>query len=265
MSTRIPDLTPGKGQAMAPESSLSSPPPRRTVLITGAAVRIGSVIAEALARAGWDVVVHAHRSVAEADGLCRRLRALGRQAWPVAGDLLCDGGPDAVFDAALSAAGTVDALVNNAAIFARQPLAGASADAFERFWRINALAPIRLTQRLAAHLASRAARGCAVNLLDQRIARPSIGATPYALSKHSLAAYTLSAARELAPALRVNGVAPGAVLPPPGPEAREPAGAFPLGLRPTAHHVAEAVLFLLGAEAVTGQILYVDSGQHLLS
>jgi NAD(P)-dependent dehydrogenase (short-subunit alcohol dehydrogenase family) len=238
---------------------------RRTVLITGAAARIGSAIAETLARAGWDVVVHAHRSLTPADALCGRLHGLGRQAWRVTGDLLAPGGPDSAFDAALAAAGALDALVNNASVFARQPLAEATPADFDRFWRLNALAPMRLTQRLAAHLSARGARGCAVNLLDQRIAQASVGATPYAVSKQALAAFTLSAAREFAPALRVNAVAPGAILPPQAADAREPAGPFPLGTRPSALHVAEAVRYLLEAEAVTGQIIFTDGGQHLVS
>ena len=235
----------------------------RTVLITGAAVRIGRAIAETLARAGWDVVVHAQRSATQADELCGRLRALGRRAWRVSGDLLTPDGPAAVFDGAVAAAETIDALVNNASAFERGPLAAASPDAFDRLWRINALAPILLTQRLAAHLAARGARGCAVNLLDQRIAQPGAGATPYLISKKALEAYTLLAALELAPALRVNAVAPGAVLAPAEAAAREPAGAFPTGARPTPAQVAEAVSYLLSADAVTGQILFVDGGQHL--
>ena len=238
----------------------------RTVLITGAAVRIGRAIAETLARKGWDAVLHAHRSAAEAEALCGQLRARGARAWCVSGDLLAPAGPESVFEAALAAAGRVDALVNNASQFARQPLPSASAEAIERLWRINALAPIRLTQLLARHLAVRRATGCAVNLLDQRIARAAVpDAAPYLLSKKALEAFTLSAALEFAPALRVNAVAPGAVLPPVAPDAREPAGAFPLGARPSADQVAEAVAFLLDASAVTGQILFVDGGQHLLS
>jgi pteridine reductase len=237
---------------------------KRTVLITGAAVRIGRAIAEGLARAGWSVVVHRRRSGADADELCERLRACGADAWSVAGDLLAPDGPGAVFEAALSACGgSLDALVNNAAAFQRQPLASAAAEDFERFWRLNALAPILLTQRLAAHAAARGARGSVVNLLDQRVAAASVGATPYALSKKVLKAFTLSAARELSGALRVNAVAPGAVLPPADEAAREPSGAFPLGARPTPEDVAAAVRYLLDSEAVTGQVLYVDGGQHL--
>lgn len=237
----------------------------RTVLITGAAVRIGRALAETLARAGWDVIVHARSSAAQADELCGRLRALGRQAWRVSGDLLAPRGPDGVFADAVAAAGRVDALVNNAAAFERVPLSEAAPEDFDRLWRLNALAPIRLTQRLHAHLSARGARGCAVNLLDQRIAQPCADAIPYLLSKKALEAFTLSAARELAPTLRVNAVAPGAVLTPPDAAAREPAGAFPTGARPTPDQVAEAVGYLLSADAVTGQILFVDGGQHLIS
>ena len=235
----------------------------RTVLITGAAVRIGGVISETLARAGWDVVLHAHRSVAQADLLCGRLRDLGRQAWRVTGDLLSPGAPDALFAAAVAAAGHLDALVNNASIFVRHPLADSPPDLFERLWRMNAGVPVHLTQLLFAHLAARGAHGCVVNLLDQRIARPSTGATPYVLSKKALETYTLCAAAELAPTLRINAVAPGAVLLPEAAGAKEPAGVFPLGVRPTPSDVAEAVRYLADATAVTGQILFVDGGQHL--
>jgi hypothetical protein len=237
----------------------------RTVLITGAAVRLGCVMADTLARAGWNVVVHANRSTTSAQALCLRLAAFGGHAWPVAGDLLAADGPERVFNAALASAGHVDALVNNASQFARQPLAAATSGDFERLWRINTLAPVRLTQLLAAHLADRHATGCVVNLLDQRIAYPNAGALPYLLSKKALEAFTFSSALELAPAVRINAVAPGAVLMPTGEESKEPAGTFPLNRSPSAEQVADAVRYLLEAPAVTGQILYVDSGQHLSS
>ena len=114
----------------APEPNLH--PMNRTVLITGAAVRIGCAITEALSREGWAVIVHANRSTVQADALCTHIRALGGLAWRVAGDLLSPTGPDDVFNAALAAAGQVDALVNNASLFARQPLAAARPEDFER-------------------------------------------------------------------------------------------------------------------------------------
>ncbi|MEI7899545.1 MAG: SDR family NAD(P)-dependent oxidoreductase [bacterium] len=245
---------------------MSTPPYKnRTVLITGAAVRLGRAMAETLARVGWDVIVHAHRSVTQAHDLCTRLATFGGHAWLVTGDLLAADGPENVFKDALACTGHVDALVNNASQFALQPLATSTPDDFERLWRINTLAPVRLTQLLAAHLVGRHATGCAINLLDQRIAQPHAGTLPYLLSKKALEAFTLSAALELAPALRVNAVAPGAVLLPSASEAKEPAGLFPLNTRPTAGQVADAVRYLLEADAVSGQILYVDGGQHLFS
>ncbi len=235
----------------------------RTILITGAALRIGNAIARKLGQSGWNVVIHANRSVEQADALCAELTSSGRRAWRVAGDLAAEGGPDAVFDAALACAGAIDALVNNASVFGRQSLASATPSDFEQQWRINTLAPIRLTQRLARHLQTRGTTGCVINLLDQRIAHAQAGTIPYLLSKKALEAFTLAAALELAPAVRVNAVAPGAVLLPPTEAAKEPAGAFPLGFRPTAEQVAEAVDYLLEAVALTGQILHVDGGQHL--
>ncbi|MDD4102079.1 MAG: SDR family NAD(P)-dependent oxidoreductase [Kiritimatiellae bacterium] len=236
----------------------------RNVLVTGAAVRLGSEIAECLAGAGWGVVIHANRSTAAAAELCRSLRAEGREVWTVQGDLEVADGPDAVWRQALEEAGQIDALVNNAAVFERQPLRSAAAADFERMWRINALAPIRLTALLAAHLEARGAGGAVVNLLDQRVAHADAGAVPYLLSKKYLEAFTLSAALEFGGLLRVNAVAPGAVLRPTGPEGSEPAGLFPTGARPSCAHVAEAARYLLEAVSVTGQVLYVDGGQHLV-
>ncbi len=236
----------------------------RNVLITGAAARLGLAIADALSAAGWGVIAHANRSAAAAQTWCDRRRQEGHDAWCVTGDLLRPDGPDAVFDAATAAAGHVDALVNNAAVFARQRLETATPADFERAWRVNTLAPVRLSQRLAAHLAARQARGAIVNLLDQRLAHPApTGALPYLLSKHALEAFTRCAALELAPAVRVNAVAPGAALPPPDAAARELAGPLPLLVRPAPQQVAEAALFLLNAASVTGQTLFVDGGQHL--
>ena len=231
----------------------------RTVLVTGGARRIGAAVCRELAAAGWRVLIHANHSHAEARSLASELG--GRVIAPV--DFAEADSADRCFEAALDAAdGTLDALVNNASIFGRSPLLDAGTEEFNRFWRVNTLAPITLTRRLAGHLRERGARGAVVQLLDQRIARPGNGDVPYALSKQALAAFTRAAAVELAPTLRVNGVAPGAVLPPEG--VHEVAGAWPLGARATAAQVASSVRFPLEAESVTGQILFADGGQHLL-
>ena len=238
---------------------------KRTVLITGAARRLGKAIAHALASAGWDVVVHARRSAAQAEALCDDLAdSYGVNAWHVNGDLEAPGDPDVVFADALHCANHIDALVNNASIFGRQTLDTATEADFERHWRVNTLAPILLSQRLARHVADRGTQGAVVNLLDQRITRPGTEAVPYSLSKAALEAFTRSAALGLAPAVRVNAVAPGAILLPADSAAREPAGAFPLNVRPRPEDIADAVRYLLDATAVTGQTLFVDGGQHLL-
>jgi len=236
---------------------------KRVALVTGGAVRIGAAVAEALARAGWGVVVHAHRSRAEADALCARLRAFGAEAWVVTGDLARPCGGAEVFAAACERAGGVDAVVNNAAVFSTRKATEVPDEEARRMMRVNADAPIALTQCLWEHLRGRNARGCAVQMLDQRITGCGGPLTPYVRSKLALAAFVREAAVEMAPALRVNAVAPGAVLLPVAPDAREPAGHFPLGFRPTPAHVADAVRWLLEAETVTGQTVFVDGGQHL--
>lgn len=231
----------------------------RTVLVTGGARRIGAAICRELAAAGWRVLIHANHSRDAARALASELG--GCVVAPF--DFTEPAGADRCFDAALDAAdGALDALVNNASLFGRSPLLESGAEVFDRFWRVNTLAPVTLTRRLARHLVKRGARGAAVQLLDCRIARPGTGDVPYALSKRALAAFTRAAALELAPTLRVNGVAPGAVLPPE--DVHEAAGASPLGSRATVEQVASAVRFLLEAESVTGQVLFVDGGQHLL-
>lgn len=234
------------------------------VLVTGGAARIGAAVAEALARAGWNVVVHARRSLAEADALCARLRTLGAEAWRVDGDLSLPGAGAEVFSKACAAAGRLDALVNNAAVFSVRGEGEMPDEAREALRHVNTATPIALTRCLWTHLHERGTRGCAVQMLDQRIALEATTETPYVRSKRLLAAFTREAAAEMAPVLRVNAVAPGAVLLPASPDAREPAGRFPLGLRPTAAQVADAVRWLLGADAVTGQTIFVDGGQHLL-
>ena len=234
---------------------------KRIVMVTGGAVRLGAAVSEALARAGWGVVIHAHRSRAEAAALCARLRASGAEAWHVCGDLAQPGGGAAMFAAACEAAGGLDALVNNASVFSTR---GAMPEEERRaMWQVNAHEPIALTRHLWEHLRSRGVTGSVVQMLDQRIATDAQAETPYVQSKQALAAFVRTAAAEMAPTLRVNAVAPGAVLLPVSPDAREPAGHFPLGHRPTPAQVADAVRWLLHADAVTGQTIFVDSGQHL--
>lgn len=248
------------------KSNQSSNPPTAVgrVLITGSVRRLGAAIARALVFNNWQVVLHARVPSPQADSFKAALQECSRHPVElIFGDLAGDGAPQEVFAAAL-ARGPLDALVNNAAIFNLQPLAAASIAEFERHWRINALVPIALTQLMAQHLRTRQAQGAVVNLLDQRIVRPAPAAAPYWVSKKALEAYTESAALGFAPLMRVNAVAPGALLLPDSPTGNEPAGRFPLAARPSLEALAEAVLYLLSAKTITGQTLFIDSGQHLL-
>ena len=235
----------------------------RAVLVTGGARRIGAAITEELARAGWNVVVHANRSRKEADALCTHLRLYGVHAWTVTADLSLPNAAHVLFSDTLKLAGRLDAIVNNAALFSlKREMSDCER---ERMLSVNVLQPEQLTRSLFEHLSARQARGSVVNLLDQRIVRIAMAvATPYEQSKIRLAQATAANALSLAPVLRINAVAPGAILCPIEVTAKEPAGHFPLGCRPTAGHVAEAVRWLLESESITGQTLYVDSGQHLM-
>jgi len=231
--------------------------------VTGGAIRIGAAIADKLAEKGWNVVVHANHSREAADALCTHLRLYGVQAWSVAADLCHPDAAHALFADTLKRAGRVDAIVNNAALFS---LKREMSD-HERacMFSVNVQQPAQLTHSLFNHLRERQAQGSVVNLLDQRIARvASEAATPYEESKLLLAQATVGEALALAPVLRINAVAPGAVLCPTAVTEKEPAGNIPLGRRPTPADVASAVRWLLESESITGQTLYVDGGQHLL-
>ena len=222
----------------------------KSALVTGGSRRIGAAICRELAARGAGVVVHYRRSEAEAIALNRVLK---HGVFSVRGDLANPQEREWVFREAAEWMGRVDVLVNNAATFARD---GETDPAELR--AVNVEAPLDLAARVAAQPGG----GCVIHVLDARIARPEAGAfRGYAATKRELAESVARLAREWAPRTRVNGVAPGPVLAPEG--VREAAGDLPLGRRPTPEDVARAVAFLAESEAVTGQILFVDGGQHL--
>jgi NAD(P)-dependent dehydrogenase (short-subunit alcohol dehydrogenase family) len=223
----------------------------KTALVTGGSRRLGAAICRALAARGAAVAVHYRRSEAEAIALNR---ALKHGVFSVRGDLANPQEREWVFREAAEWLGRVDVLVNNAALFARDETIDAAT-----LRAVNVEAPLDLARRVAAQ----AGGGCVIQMLDARIARPAAGPfREYAATKIELAESVAKLAREWAPNMRVNGVAPGPVLAPE--DVREAAGALPLGRRPTPDDVANAVAFLAENESVTGQILFVDGGRHLL-
>ena len=239
----------------------------KMALVTGGAVRIGRAIVQGLAQRGAGVVIHCRTSHDEAQWLARSIVEGGGKAFVVDGDLGDEAGAAAVFEAASERAGPLDILVNNASVFHKTAFIDADASTYEREWRVNAVAPLLLSRRFATQVMAREGEGCIVNLLDRRIATHEAGCLPYLLSKKILEEFTYSGALELAPRIRVNAVAPGAVLPPPGVGQdgfHDLAGAAPLAHACTPAEVADAVAFLVTAESMTGQVLFVDGGQHLV-
>ncbi|MBN8728038.1 MAG: pteridine reductase [Xanthomonadales bacterium] len=244
-----------------------NPSDRPVVLVTGAARRIGAAIARALHAAGFDLALHCRSSRAELDALRGELEAsrpgstLDLQA-----DLAhAEAAPVLVADT-LRRFGRLDGLVNNASAFHPTPLGEITPQDWDALFAVNARAPLLLAQ--AAADALRGTRGAIVNLVDIYAERPLPGYSVYAMSKAALTAATLALAGELAPEVRVNGIAPGAVLwPESGKD--ETARADILARTPLARtgepaDIAGTVLWLLrDARFVTGQVIRVDGGRTL--
>ena len=242
------------------DSKTKQPP---AALITGAARRIGAAIARALSRAGYSVVLHANHSRAEAEALAREIERDGGHAAVVIGDLADAMALRGIVPAA-SAHAPLSLLVNNASLFDEDDAATMTRDGFERTMAVNLTAPLFLAQAFAAQ-APRNAASSIVNIVDQRVLRPTPKFFSYALSKASLHAATTTLAQALAP-LRVNAVAPGPTLPSPrqnGEQFAEQAALVPLGKGPSPEDIAAAVAYLAGAQSVTGMTIAVDGGQHL--
>ncbi len=240
--------------------------PRRVVLVTGAARRIGCAIARACAARGLDVAVHHATSGAAAEALVDELRALGVASHAFCADLTADGAARALADAVLARFGRVDVLVHNASVFERTPLLATSPTAWtaavRRAFALHPAAALELVHALAPGMVERGG-GAVVFLGDAD--RRRIAHAPYAASKAALEALVPVLARELAPHVRVNAVAPGSILPAAGGAAPDAlVRAVPAGRLGTPAEVADAVLFLaLGPAFVTGQVLGIDGAQHV--
>ena len=183
----------------------------RVALVTGAGVRIGRAIALELAAAGCEVAVHHRRSAAAAHDVCERARALGVRAKAVSADLASAASISAMFDEIRRLFGRLDILVNSAAVFRRTPVATLTEDDFDFHMSTNLKGPY-LCSLEAARMMREAGGGCIVNITDVAAERPFASHVPYCVSKAGLVMLTRSLAKALAPAIRVNAVAPGTVL-----------------------------------------------------
>lgn len=234
-------------------------------LVTGAARRIGRTIAIALAADGWHVAVHYGQSPDDAETLAEEIRALGRQAITLAADLSQSHEVRSLIPRCVSGLGAPSCLINNASLFRDDSVASLDDESWQAHMNVNLRAPVLLAQSMAAHLPSGAA-GNVINIVDQRVLRPAPEFFSYSASKAGLWWVTRTMAQALAPAIRVNAIAPGPVLrsvhqTPEEFDAEQAATLLGHGAAPD--EIAAAVRFLLEAPSITGQIICVDGGQHL--
>ena len=247
-----------------------SPP---AIIITGAARRVGAVIARTLHAAGASVIVHCNRSRAEADALVDELNtARAKSAAVLQGDLLAYNALKGLIDHAASEFGRLDGLVNNASTFYATPVGAIDEDNWHDLIDSNLKSPLFLSQAAAPYL--KKTRGSIVNIIDIHAERPLKNFVVYTVAKAGLAGLTRSLALELGPEVRVNGVSPGAILWPdaangagnvfPAAEQARIALQTPLQRVGTPDDVANAVKYLMfDAPYVSGQIIAVDGGRSV--
>jgi pteridine reductase len=245
----------------------------RLALVTGAGIRLGRALAEGLADRGARVALHYHEHQAEAEQLADRVTAarIGQPmgAAPVAGCFSADLGDPASISSFCreveSAMGQVDVLVLSAAIYPREPLEAITPVSLERTLRVNLTSPLLLACEMGRLMKSRGI-GHIVALLDWSLDRPYPDRIPYTAAKAGLRAGIFGLARALAPEVRVNAIAPGAVLLPEGMDAVQAErirAATPLGRIGHPRDVVGAALYLLESEFITGTILTVDGGRSV--
>lgn len=241
----------------------------QTALVTGGARRIGAALVRTLHHAGANVVVHCRRSRADADALASELEAArAGSTRVVAADLHEPEACARVVDAAIDAWERLDIVVNNASTFYPTPVGAIDAASFDDLVGSNLRAPTFVAQAAAPALA--ATGGCIVNLADVHGLRPLDRYPVYCAAKAGLVMLTRALARELAPNVRVNAIAPGSILWPEGPAGEDPAArqavleATPLARQGEPADVAGALMYLVrDARFVTGQVLAVDGGRGL--
>jgi NAD(P)-dependent dehydrogenase (short-subunit alcohol dehydrogenase family) len=234
----------------------------KTALVTGAAKRIGRAVVHRLVREGLRVVVHYRDSAAEAQALVSDIAAQGGTAWALAADFETPDTAESLFEQAVALAGPIDFLINSASIFPEGTLREMTSDDVTTNMNVNAMAPFLLGRAFA----SRNRAGAIINFLDTMIMDYDKRHVPYHLSKQALYSLTRMMAVEYAPHVRVNAVAPGLVLPPPGRDEdylRELAHTNPLQRYGSTDGIAEAVVFLLRSGFITGQVIFIDGGRHL--
>ena len=242
----------------------------RVALVTGAGRRIGRAIALGLARAGWDVAVHYRASEAEARQVVAEIATLGRRAVALQCELADEAAVRELLPRAAAALGAVRCVVNNASLFDYDSAADFSGARLDAHMRANVAAPILLAQALHAAtpaLDGNGAQAVVINLLDQKLYNLNPDFLSYTLSKAALQTATTMLAQQLAPTVRVVGIAPGITMVSGDQTEAGFANAHqqtPLGRSSTPEDIADSVVYAASARALTGATLLVDGGQHLV-
>ncbi|MBV9879884.1 MAG: SDR family oxidoreductase [Gemmatirosa sp.] len=238
------------------------PPAAPVALVTGAGRRLGQAIAVALGARGMRVAVHHNRS--GADETCRLIRERGGEAVPFPADLADPDAPDALVAAVAARFGTIDVLVNSAAIMERTPIGEVTPAQWDAMFALNLRAPFFLAQ--AAHRVMAERGGVIVNMADLAAFETWPAYVPHGISKAGVVQMTRALARALAPGVRVNAVAPGAVMLPDAWNAaagERLRSTTPLQRLGAPDDVVQAVLYLVDAGYVTGETIVVDGGRHV--
>ena len=239
---------------------------KKTALVTGAAKRLGRAIALGLAKEGWDIVVHYRASATEAQTTADEIRQIGRQAITLDCDLSNEQATRELLPRATAAIGPIHCVVNSASLFDYDDASSFSLRLLDQHMHANLAAPILLAKALH-ELTTEGSQSVVINLLDQKLFNPNPDFLSYTLSKAGLHSATVLLAQALAPKVRVVGLAPGLTLVS-GDQTEEGFAAAhqqtPLGKSSTPDDIVAAACYLANARAVTGTVLVVDGGQHLM-
>lgn len=237
----------------------------RVALVTGAADRVGAAIARRLAGDGWAVVVHYRASAEKAEAVAAEIRGSGGNAATIGADLADRTQRARLIADAATRFGPLTLLVNNASLFERDAVADLDEALWDAHFAVHAEAPAFLSRDFAAQLPADA-RGNIINIIDERVLDLSPAYFSYTLSKAVLWTMTRTLAQSLAPRIRVNAVGPGPTVPPPhvSPEAHaRRLTELPLGRSADAEGIADGVVAILGLDAMTGQMIVLDGGEHI--
>ena len=236
-----------------------------TLLVTGGGQRIGRAICLAMAKDGWQVAVHYNNSLVEANNVVNEITDSGNIALAVQADLMDEEAASSLISNISDKLSPVTAVINNASVFDADTVESVTKDSWDRHLAINLRAPFLLTQSLEKNL-NKDQNGNIINILDQRVENLTPYFTSYTVSKSALWTLTKTTAAARAPNIRVNAIGPGPTLP----SMRQSQSQFekqvsltPLAVQVKLEEICRAVKFILATRSMTGQLLSIDSGQHL--